>query len=199
MAHEIARKLVHASGAGIPALYLLNRAFFQWPYLEWEYIRYVLAGGVAIAVILEVVRLGFGWDWVVFDKLTREYEQDSVAGYAMYVFSGSLTGIIFEPRIAIPAILMLTLADPISGQLSADELRTVKRPLVLATMFGVCSLIAAIWVPLTAAILGGLAAMVADGVKPIVGGFVIDDNLTIPIYAAVAMFVALRYLPAVGI
>jgi len=197
MANEIARKLVHASGAGIPALYLLNQRFIHSPYLEWEYIRYVLAAGVAIAVVLEIVRLGFGWNWIVFDKLTREYEQDSIAGYAMYVFSGSLTGIIFEPRIAIPAILMLTLADPISGQLSADELRTIKRPLVLATMFAVCTAIASIWVPLPAAILGGLAAMVADGVKPIVAGFVVDDNLTIPLYAAVAMTVGLLYLPTV--
>jgi dolichol kinase len=199
MANEIARKLVHASGAGIPALYLLNEQFIGSPYLEWDpYIRYILAGGIAVAVVLEIVRLGFGWDWVVFDKLTREYEQDSVAGYAMYVFSGSLTGIVFEPRIAIPAILMLTLADPISGQLSADELRMVKRPIVLATMFAVCSLIAAVWVPLSAAILGGLAAMVADGVKPIIRGFVVDDNLTIPIYAAVAMYVGVAYLPTVG-
>ncbi|MFD1586412.1 dolichol kinase [Halorientalis brevis] len=197
MANEIARKLVHASGAGIPALYLLNQRFIHSPYLTWESIRYVLAAGVAITVVLEIVRLGFGWNWIVFEKLTREYEQDSVAGYAMYVFSGSLTGIVFEPRIAIPAILMLTLADPISGQLSADELRTIKRPLVLVTMFGVCTLIASIWVPLPAAILGGLAAMVADGVKPIVHGFVVDDNLTIPIYAAVAMTVGLLYLPAV--
>lgn len=191
MANEIARKLVHASGAGIPVLYLLDL-------LTWQQIRYVLVGGIAVTVVLEVIRLGFGWDWIVYEKLTREYEQDSVAGYAMYVFSGSLTGLVFEPRVAIPAILMLTLADPISGQLSADELRTVKRPLVLATMFGVCAAIAAIWVPLQAAILGGLAAMVADGVKPIVNGFVVDDNLTIPLYAAVAMYVGLTYLPAIS-
>jgi len=68
---------------------------------------------------------------------------------------------------------------------------------VLVTMFTVCTLIASIWVPLPAAILGGLAAMVADGVKPIINGFVVDDNLTIPIYAAVAMTVGLLYLPTV--
>ncbi|MFB6179910.1 MAG: dolichol kinase [Halorientalis sp.] len=199
MANEIARKLVHASGAGIPALYLLNERFIGSPYLTWGAIRYVLAAGIAIAVVLEVLRLGVGWDWIVFETLTREYEQDSVGGYAMYTFSGSLTGILFEPRIAIPAILMLTLADPISGQLSADELRTVKRSLVLGVMFVVCTAIAVVWVPLPAAILGGLAAMVADGVKPIVKGFVVDDNLTIPIYAAVAMTLGVLYLPAIGL
>jgi dolichol kinase len=201
MANEIARKLVHASGAGIPALYLLNEAFWGSEYLAWDpYIRLLLGGGIVVAIVLEFVRLGLGWDWIVFEKLTREYEQDTVAGYAMYVFSGSVTGIVFEPTIAIPAILMLTLADPISGQLSKDELQLVKGALPMSVMFAVCAVIAFVFVDsLLAAILGGLAAMVADGVKPIIGDFVVDDNLTIPVFAALAMFVGLEYLPTLAI
>jgi dolichol kinase len=192
MANEILRRLVHASGAVVPGLWLANL-------LTWTQIRYLLVGGVALAVLLEFARLVLGFEWVVYDVLTREYEQDSPAGYAMYVFSGSLTGLLFTPRIAVPAMLMLTLADPVSGLLSADELRPVKQGRVLAVMFAVCAAIAAAFVPLTAAVLGGLAAMVADGVKPTVRGFVVDDNLTIPIVAAVAMFVGVTYLPAVGL
>jgi len=196
MADELKRRLVHASGSGLVALYLLAQALELG--LSWRLFQGLLVVLATGAVGLEILRLHFGLEWWLYDKLTREYEQDSVAGYAMYVFSGSLTGIVFEPRIAIPAILMLTLADPISGQLSADELRVVKRPVVLATMFGVCAVIASFWVPLSAAILGGFAAMVADGVKPIIKGFVVDDNLTIPIYAAVAMYAGVAYLPTVG-
>jgi dolichol kinase len=200
MANEIARKVVHASGAGIPALYLLNERFVGSEYLAWDpYIRAVLVGGIAVAIVLEVVRLGFGWDWIVFEKLTREYEQDSVAGYAMYVFSGSLTGVVFEPKIAIPAILMLTLADPISGQLSKDELQLVKGAVPMTVMFVMCAVIASFWVALPAAILGGVAAMIADGVKPSIGDFVLDDNLTIPVFAAVAMVIGVEFLPAVAL
>lgn len=195
MAHETARKLVHASGTGIPLVYLLNQQLLGWEYLEWQYIRYVLAAGIVVAVVLETIRLGVGLDWTIFEKLTREYEQDSVAGYALYTFGGAVTGIVFEPRIAVPAILMLTLADPISGYLSADELRQIKRPTVLLTMFALCTLIASVWVPLAAAVLGGVAATVADGIKPMIKGIVIDDNLTIPIYAAVGMTAGLVYLP----
>jgi dolichol kinase len=67
-------------------------------------------------------------------------------------------------------------------------------------MFAVCAVIAFVFVDsLLAAILGGLAAMVADGVKPIIGDFVVDDNLTIPVFAALAMFVGLEYLPTLAI
>lgn len=188
MANEVARRLVHASGAGVPALYLLDL-------LTWPQIRYVLVGGLALTVVLEVARLGFGLEWVVYDVLTREYEQDNPAGYALYVFSGSTTGLLFGPTVAVPAILMLTLADPLSGLLSADELRSVKRPRVLVVTFLFCTLLALPFVPLVAAVLGGAAAMVADGVKPIVRGYVIDDNLTIPLVAAGAMTVGLALAP----
>jgi len=36
-----------------------------------------------------------------------------------------------------------------------------------------------------------------DGMKPVVAGYVLDDNLTIPVASAVAMSLALRYLPTV--
>lgn len=200
MADELARRLVHASGAVVPGAYLVNEAFVGWPYLAWDpYVHYVLYFGVVATVALEFARLVVGIDWVVFDKLTREYEQDNPAGYALYVFSGSVTGLVFEPTVAIPAILMLTLADPVSGALSADELRTVKRPHVLVVMFALCTAIAAAFVSLPAAVLGGLAAMLADGVKPVVAGYVVDDNLTIPLVAAGAMAAGLAYLPAVGL
>ncbi|WP_336001292.1 dolichol kinase [Halorientalis halophila] len=190
MAHELARRLVHASGAGVPGLYLLDL-------LSWGQVRYVLIGGLALTIALEIARLGFGFEWVVYDVLTREYEQDNPAGYALYVFSGSVVGLVAGPSIAVPAILMLTLADPISGLLSADELRAVKRPRVLVVMFVVCTALAWPFVAPVAAVLGGLAATVADGVKPVIAGYVVDDNLTIPFLAGGAMALGVALAPLV--
>ncbi|WP_299266521.1 dolichol kinase [Halorientalis sp.] len=197
MANEAARRLVHASGAGVPGLYLLDL-------LTWPQIRYVLVGGLALTIVLEVARLSFGFQWVVYDVLTREYEQDSPAGYALYVFSGSITGLLFGPAIAVPAILILTLADPVSGLLSDDELRTVKRPRVLVAMFLVSTGLAygssaffGFGLPSSAVLLGGLGATVADGVKPVLRGYVIDDNLTIPLFVAGAMTVGIALAPTV--
>jgi dolichol kinase len=191
MADEVARRLVHASGAAIPGLWLADL-------LTWTEVRYVLVAGVVLAVLFEFLRLVVGVEWVVFEKLTREYERDNPAGYALYVFGGSVTGLVFRPEIAVPAMLMLTLADPVAGLLSANELRTVKRGRVLAAMFALCAAIAAPFVTPPTAVLGGVAAALADGVKPVIRGHVVDDNLTIPLVAATAMFVGVTYLPALG-
>ena len=189
MPDEVARRLVHGSGAGIPLLYLLDL-------VTWTQLRLVVVAGTLVTLGLEIVRLYVGLDWVLFDKLTREYEQDNLAGYALYVFSGTGVVLAFSPKVAVPAVLMLTLGDPVSGLLGSDELRRVKRLRVMALMFAVCLGLALPFVDAVAAVAGALAATVADGVKPIVAGYVIDDNLTIPVAAAVAMAGAPAYLPA---
>ncbi|WP_423743664.1 dolichol kinase (plasmid) [Haladaptatus sp. SPP-AMP-3] len=190
MAGEVKRRLVHVSGTGFPALYLLGL-------LTWEQLRWLLLLGSAVALALEIIRLLVGLDWKIYDELTRSYEQDNLAGYALYFFGMTATAWVFEPRIAIPAMLMLTIADPISGLIGSGELG-IKAVHTLLVTFAVCVLIASVLgLPLPAAILGAVAATLADGVKPVIAGYVIDDNLTIPIGAAVAIFVALRYLPAV--
>jgi hypothetical protein len=100
--------------------------------------------------------------------------------------------------VAVPAMLMLTVADPTSGLLSSGTLRPAKQGWVLLATFGVATLLAVPFVTSLAAVLGGIAATVADGVKPVVRGYVIDDNLTIPVSAAVTMYVAVQFLPALG-
>jgi dolichol kinase len=65
---------------------------------------------------------------------------------------------------------------------------------VLVVTFAVCALFGLAFVrPVTAA-LGGAGATVADGVKPVVRGHVVDDNLTIPLVAGGLMTAALLYL-----
>lgn len=190
MRDEVARRLVHASGASVPAAYLLGL-------VTWEQLRAFVIVGVVATLILELVRLQVGLDWVIFEKLTREYEQENLAGYALYVFSGAAVVLAFEPRIAVPAVLMLMLGDPVSGLAGSGELRQVKRLRVIVLMFVVCLALALPFLPVTVAVLAAAAATVADGVKPIVRGYVIDDNLTIPIAAAVTGQIGLWYLPEI--
>lgn len=185
---EVARRLVHASGTALPALYLLGFA-------TWWQVSMLFAVGAAIALVLEAIRLLVGLEWAIYDHLTREYEQNNLAGYALYFISSTLVAFAVEPRVAVPAILMLTIGDPISGLLGSGELRPAKRTFVLLVMFGVCTLLAVPFVPPLAAVLGGLAATLADGVKPVVATYVIDDNLTIPPAAAAAMLVGIELGP----
>lgn len=181
---ELDRRLVHASGAVVPLAYLID-------VLSWEAVRWLLVAGAVAVLVLEAFRLAGHVNWWIFDALTREYEQDNPAGYALYAVAWAATAWLFDPAIAVPAMLMLAIADPVSGLLSRGELG-VKRGWVLLATFGVCLAIASLLaVPLIPAVAGALAATLADGAKPVVRGYVVDDNLTIPLGAGVAMWLAL--------
>jgi dolichol kinase len=190
---ELKRRAVHASGVGFPALYLLE--LVDWPTLGW-----LLLAGSAVAAVLEAVRLGVGLDWTIYETLTREYERDNVAGYALYMFSMTGVALVFEPRVAVPGMLMLTLGDPVSGLLGSNEAGRAKRVGVLAVMFAVCFALAAIVlvptvslpVALAAAAVGSAGATVADGFTPVLYGYVLDDNLTIPPAASLGIWLVLQ-------
>jgi dolichol kinase len=190
---ELKRRAVHASGVGFPALYLLNLA-------EWRTVGVLLVVASAVAAGLEAVRLGVGLDWTVYETLTREYERDNVAGYALYMFSMTAVALVFEPRVAVPGMLMLAIGDPVSGLLGSNEAGRAKRVGVLGVMFAVCfALAAAVLVgtaplvtALVAAAVGAAGATVADGFTPVVRGYVLDDNLSIPPVACLGIWLVLR-------
>lgn len=184
---EVERRLVHASGGLVPALYVLD-------IVTWRQFQAILVAGSVVTIVLEAVRLFAGIDWIVFDQLTREYEEDSVAGYALYVLGGTAAGLLFPPSAAVAALFMLAIGDPIGGMFGSGKLRRVKRPSVLAVMFTVCSLIGLVFVPPVVAVLGGAGAAIADGVKPMIRGHVVDDNLTIPLVAGGLMAAAVTVL-----
>ncbi|WP_255195256.1 dolichol kinase [Halorarius litoreus] len=182
---ELQRRLVHASGSVVPLAYVAGIA-------TWPQVRVVAVAGTLLALGLEALRLLAGFDHPFYDRLTREYEQENLAGYALYAISGTVVMLLTPPEVGVPAVLMLTLGDPVSGLLSTGELRTVKRPRVLVGMFLTCLVLALPFVPPVAAVLGAVGATIADGVKPIIRGYVIDDNLTIPPAAAAGLLVGLR-------
>lgn len=185
---ELGRRAVHASGTGIPLLYLLGL-------VTWRGLRLFLVVCVAVAFLLEFLRLVVGLDHAVYDRLTREYEAENVAGYALYMVGMAVAAFVFDPFVAVPAMLMLSIGDPVSGYLGSNDATTAKELGVLGVMFLVCFALAVPFVtpgrpPLVgvaAAATGALGATVADGVKPVVRGYVVDDNLTIPPTAGVGM------------
>ncbi len=179
---EVARRLVHAAGSVVPIAYLVD-------VLTWRQVRLVLVVAIVLALAIETLRLLLGIELPGVDRMIRAYEEEYLAGYALYVIGGGVTGLVFDPAIAVPAMLMLTIADPVSGLLGDDELRTVKRPHVLAVTFLVCLGLAWWSLDPLPAVAAALVATLADGVKPVIGGYVIDDNLSIPLGAASAAYV----------
>jgi dolichol kinase len=192
---ELKRRGVHASGVGFPLLYLLN--VVDWPTLGW-----LLLVGAGAAAGLEAIRLGVGLDWAIYETLTREYERDNVAGYALYMFSMTAVAWAFDPLIAVPGMLMLVIGDPVSGLLGSNDAGRAKRAGVLAAMFVVCFSLATLVLvrgaalprALLAAAVGAAGATVADGYTPVVRGYVLDDNLTIPPVACLGIWLVLRGL-----
>ncbi len=194
MGLEIRRRLVHASGAVVPGAYLLDVHVLEVGVVTWRVVQVLTVVGLVVVAGLEAARLHGDLQHAIYDQLTREYEQDTVAGYALYVLSATVVVLVFDPQIAVPALFMLCLADPVSGMVSGGEFRTVARPHVFATMFVVSLVLAVPFVPPAAAVAGAVGAALADGIKPVVGGHVVDDNLTIPVVAAVMMWVTMAVL-----
>lgn len=191
MDDELQRRLVHAAGGVPPGAYLASQEWEAVPTVAWEQLGHFYVALSLVVVVLEVGRLAGRFDWWIYDRLTREYEQENLAAYALFAFSSTVVVLLFEPRVAIPAVLILALVDPVSGHLGAGELRGVKQTYVLLVTFGLSVLVASFFVGPVPAVLGGAAATVADGVKPTVRGHVLDDDLTIAPAAAVAMAVGL--------
>ena len=195
MADELKRRAVHASGAGLVALYVLADALELG--LTWDRFGLLLIALALGTIGLEFLRLRVGLEWWIYEKLTRDYEQDQFAGYGYYMVSMTVVVLAFDPEIALSAMLMLALGDPISGAISADTLRRVKRPSVLvATLFVMTALaLPFLYDQPAVALAAGLGATIADGVKVTYRDFVLDDNLTIPIYAGVAAWAVIAFGP----
>ncbi|ELZ77007.1 dolichol kinase [Haloferax larsenii] len=185
---EVKRRLVHASGSGMPLLYILDL-------VDWRVLGYLFVLASVVVTVLEALRLFGGLDWRIYDELTREYEQDNVAGYALYIYSQTAVALVFAPHIAVPGMLMLTIGDPISGLLGSAPVGEMKSLPTLGAMFTVCFALAAPFVvPVVgvvagvgASVVGAVGATLADGAKPVVAGYVIDDNLSIPPVACVGI------------
>ena len=186
---ELRRRGIHVSGTAFPAAYVADLV----TYAQLQLLLAGLLGGVAL---LEFVRLVVGYQHPIYDELTREYEADNVAGYALFFVGATAAVTLFPAWIGVPAVLMLSVGDPISGVLGSAEATTAKETGVLVVMFLVCF---AVTLPFAVGAVGRLpgvavaaagaaGAAFADGIKPVVAGYVIDDNLSIPPTAAAGMW-----------
>ncbi|MEZ3142994.1 dolichol kinase [Halobaculum sp. MBLA0143] len=186
---ELRRRAVHLAGTAFPGAYVVGL-------VTYAQFRLALAGALAVVAVLEFVRLVVGYQHRIYDELTREYETDNVAGYALFFVGGTLAATLFPAWIGVPAVLMLSVGDPISGVLGSADATAAKEAGVLAVMFLVCFALA---LPFAVGALGQLpgaavaaagaaGATFADGVKPVVAGYVVDDNFSIPPSAGGAMW-----------
>ena len=190
---ELERRLIHVAGAVVPVPYLLG-------WLSWMTIaRLLLAGAVAV-LALETLRLSTGLWQVFFDRLTRAYERDGVAGYVLYMVAIAGVASVASPPAAIAGIWALTIGDPISGVLGENGPHEWKGPVPLVAMFLVTATLAGLvtggtnsaTVATVAALVGALLGGIADGAPPVIHDVTVDDNLTIPVAVASGVEIVIR-------
>ena len=131
----------------------------------------------------------------------RVRERKVVGAHAFFMLSTFISILVFDMRIAIASILMLTIGDTASGAAQLckrDSLRSIegreavlKPPGVILIMFIVSFLVGYLSLgSMRIAICGALGAAVADGLQLKLRDVIIDDNLTIPLYAGLFMSLA---------
>lgn len=182
---ELGRRFVHVSGSVVPLGSLVG--------VPWTVVQWFVLLGAGVALVLEVLRLTRTVEWWLFERLTRDYEWRSIAGYAWYAIGFAVAAWVFDPPIAIAAMLMLSVGDPVSGFLATGETGVKRAPVLLST-FAICLVIAVLLrVPPLAAVAGAGVATVADGVTLKIGTRYIDDNIAIPVGAGTAMWLVTTF------
>ncbi len=200
---ELMRKTLHASGIAVPVAYLFVG-------------RPLMLAGLSVVVIgaigIEWARLN---KRVGLVELARQAEDRRVAAYVYFAVASLITVFLFPKMVAIAALLMLCIGDSLVGLLGVLMLvsRRTERVDVKARRFGrggiikdmkasmaaakdaelmlsmllVCFLIGTLFVPPHIAFAGAIGAMLADAIPWQIWGRVLDDNLTVPLFAGVLM------------
>ena len=176
--HELGRKLVHLASSVIPLGY----------WLAGRDSGILILGIMTLGLLAaEVLRMTTRWGHRqyerIFGKMTRPEEAHHLTG-ASYLFLGSLSAaILFPPKVAILAMLFLSLGDSVAalvGQ-SIGRIRLGAKTLEgAAACFGVCLLVALAGnLPLSVALAGALTATLAE----LIPWGVLNDNIAIPLFA----------------
>ncbi len=210
---HIGRRMVHSLSSVVAVAYVIG--LLEW----WEITVLVGIGAAVISALeFDRLVLGNSILDPLYREYEEEspagYAYAIVGMFFTVLIFGYLLG---EPDIAVVGVLVLAFADPVVGIMSPNKLMRVKPWYVLSAMFVLSFAIAWASEPLFPALpeaaLGDLGqqympnpypdvtvsipeaagaavgATFADGVKYRVKGFVVDDNLTIPVYAGIGMFV----------
>ncbi len=188
---EAERKLIHLTGLSVPASILLLG-------------RDITVGLVGLALVVGLILERERLRGKIRMPAVRDHERNRVAGYIYYILGALLTVLVFEPMIALTALLMLSLGDAASGlagsAIRGSNIRVAGgrrlKPLpVMLTILGVCFIVGYLSSWMTGLspqvyLVGAVGATVADAVPISFRSKSIDDNLTIPLCAGGMMALA---------
>ncbi len=186
MALELRRKSVHLIGLIVPIFYL---------FIERH--QAVIAVGALVVIALLIELLKFRWPsfrvvfYEVFTPLLRSHERNGAVTGATYFLIGVFLPILLFPKIlAIVCIFFMILGDMAAALIGKKWGRTklFSRKSLEGSLacFLVCILIALVKFNPAVAVIGALVATMVE-VLPTK----IDDNLTMPLFSGLAMYLVL--------
>jgi dolichol kinase len=183
---ELKRKVIHLSCTALPLLYYF--------YLSREQIIILCSTISILFIIAEILRFKHRESGIlfhyIFSSLLRENEKQKNITGATYLFiSATVTFIIFQKEIAVPAVLILTIADSfaaIVGKMT-ESAKIFKKSLTGSlTFFFASVLILYLFLP----DLGWLLPVVAFLVTLIEAlPVAINDNLLISLSTGIILYV----------
>jgi dolichol kinase len=184
---EIMRKGIHLSSGILMASFY---SLFQRNRLIYVHLSFFM-----VICFLELLR----FRGVIQIPFLRDRERKEIGAHAFFMLSTFISILVFDIRIAIASILILTIGDTASGiahlidnqghsGILEGQKAVLKPPGVILIMFAVSFLVAYFSLSsLKMAVSGAIGATIADGLHLRMRGIVIDDNLTIPLYSGLLM------------
>lgn len=180
----IIRKALHLAGVAVPLVYLLR------PEIQENLLLLTLAGATLL-LALDICRLLLAgvnrWFIGCLGRFLKEEEHWRVTGSGLFLFSCAMAIIFFSRPVAVASLLFLSLGDlaaAVVGQKWRLAKSRAKSLQGAAACFLVAYLLGGMLVPGPAAFAGALGAGLAELVSGPLG---LDDNLSIPMLAGLAM------------
>ena len=184
---EIVRKLVHLSSAAIPLVYCFASRAFMLTALS------ILTGAALVIELLRARHPGcraFIDRWL--GRIIRGAEAGTMTGATFVVLGGLLTIALFPRRIAIAALLFLSISDALASLIGIKfgKTRFLGKSLAGSMAFFISAAVivfitqpAEPWIGLA----GALIATAVEALPLKIAGRKLDDNVTIPLSAGIVM------------
>lgn len=185
---EIRRQLLHAATAFIPLLFHFFPDIEPLTGHQWVMLLFIVFGGLFVFADYfrrrsEFVRKVFFWFAAPF---IRNVEEDKMTAASKIAMSFFMVLLIFPPRIAVPACLLLSVADSASGIVGRAfgknrwfKQFTIEGSLAFVAAGLLLFLIGFPYIPVWKAFLTVLICALFEGLLSH-----IDDNFVIPVSAA---------------
>lgn len=176
-ARSVARKMFHFSGASIPLCYLL---FGRSAALIFGLILFLLSAS------FELFRIQGKLDITLVRKYmqVKDSESRKPTGSFFYLFAAPITILVFNKPVAIAALFIVALSDPICSLAGMQwgKTRILGKSLEGSSVFFVVSLVILLVssFPIPVCFVAALVATLTELLTP----KWLDDNLTIPLVTA---------------